>query len=1018
MPKPTILLALDPHSAAFCAAIKRQLQEFPAEQSCLIQTYTLTWDGQTFGFSGELDQFADTSFDLAQTHSKQAYVSKIRTQFSEATGELQTALIELLKTANQSKEAIAAKRQGVEISSTHRIYLMLSVSNQFTRGVVFEIVRLIRWLFSKYFTDIPYSLEALLLLPGLFTQATTTDYGAAYAFLKELDYKMTSGVAITGTQKAPPFDNCWLMDEQIGGLKDNLSSYADALAGFLTVEPETNGLLIGTQKVRGKIPAYSAFGYGELFFAGETTINRLSAALAADILMEQFLPKPEFTPEAIRKCLLDAKGFVLSEDFSNAFLGLERDNGKPVWQDFNPRIEMHTGQAQEYGMELQRAHRQFENKELLSYKRSLENCCKQLQATLTAFLDRTINNYADATPRGLHEVARLLNILTFLYLELQTDAIGDQSQNLVTELRVAEAFLDSRLQVTINQEITQKLLNQILSLKSRQQQLQDILGERNSEEQLQELQTTQKQLDTAIADYRQGLNAEVEQTRQIRFIAIADAREQAAAAIVVAQNHLTAIENQLETATDQLNELLTEENQFRSQYLVIYPIFIATALFGLVVLIGIFNQSTLLLLLQKFWANLVSYLLWIAVTILAYLGILWLKYSTNIRGRIQKVQKQIKRLESTVKSTIVELRRNYNEQLKLEYDLYAQNLRVEALNYLIKTVKQRAETLRQTLSNLSEMYNDLVAQRDQATTNFSEVRLTVLTDADIDAYYQSFLTTLKTETFTQERISRSQSWKISAEAFKNQLIPFTRQQFEQLSNLSIGEVLNQSDLIAQNTANLRLNQLYNSANLLLRIQDIDTNLNPTSQRETTLWVGAKDKEQIFAFYSRFSRTLTALVAEDEQRLCVLTRSLGFPAYFLSQIEFYRDCYERTQSEQIDEDENIPDLIPEEIGSSRELKLAYQTLLLAIALGLLSQHSQGDYQFNGRSIGKDREEIALALATEFTFEELYGNLDERIETFERDFIYHKLQELGTSASYLNHYEGKLLDHLLSEYNPLN
>ncbi|WP_230967651.1 hypothetical protein [Nostoc commune] len=239
-----------------------------------------------------------------------------------------------------------------------------------------------------------------------------------------------------------------------------------------------------------------------------------------------------------------------------------------------------------------------------------------------------------------------------------------------------------------------------------------------------------------------------------------------------------------------------------------------------------------------------------------------------------------------------------------------------------------------------------------------------------------------------------------------------------MSNLSIGEVLKQSDLITVNTANLRLNQLYNNANLLLRIQDIDTNLNPTSQREITLWVGAKDKEQIFAFYSRFSRTLTALVAEDEQRLCVLTRSLGFPAYFLSQIEFYRDCYERTQSEQIDEDENIPDLIPEEIGSSRELKLAYQTLLLAIALGLLSQHSQGDYQFNGRSLGKDREQIALALATEFTFQEIYGDLQERIETYEHDFIYHKLQELGTSASYLNNYEVKLLDHLLSEYNPLN
>jgi hypothetical protein len=48
----------------------------------------------------------------------------------------------------------------------------------------------------------------------------------------------------------------------------------------------------------------------------------------------------------------------------------------------------------------------------------------------------------------------------------------------------------------------------------------------------------------------------------------------------------------------------------------------------------------------------------------------------------------------------------------------------------------------------------------------------------------------------------------------------------------------------------------------------------------------------------------------------------------------------------------------------------------------------------------------------------GDLEERIETFERDFVYHKLQEFGTSASYLNPYEVKLLDHLLSDYNPLN
>ncbi|MCX7593050.1 MAG: hypothetical protein N2235_04680 [Fischerella sp.] len=1017
MPKPTILITLDPHSAAFCAAIKRQLKQFSTVQSRLIHMYVLTCDGQSFDFSTELDRFADTSFDLAQTDGRKNSLCQIRTQFTKATDELQTILIDLLKSVNQSPEAIAAKQQGVEISRWYKIYIMFSASNQLARGVVFDLARLIRWLFTKYFTDIPHSLESLLLLPGLFTHAGTADYSAAYALLKELDHKMTSGVVIANNQKRPPFDNCWLIDERIGELKANLQSYADAFAGFLTVELETSGLLIGTHKVRGKIPAYSAFGYGELFFPAETAINRLSTALAADILKE-FLAQPELTREANRKLLLYAKEFVLSEEYTDALLQLERDNGKPVWQDFSPHFDIRPGKAQEYGLELQRAYRQFANKELLLYKRTLESCCKQVQTALTTFLDHHINRYADAVPSGLHEAVRLLNILTYAYLELQTDSISDQPQNLITELRAAEAFLDSRLQVTIDREATQNLLNQIFSLKLRRQQLQYALDEKKSNQQLQELQTIQEQLETAIAEYRQALNTEIEQARQIRFMAIARAREQAEAAIVVAQKHLTAIENQLETATDNLNELLAEESRFRSQYLVIYPTLIAVALFGLLILTGIFSQSTLWLLFQQIWGNLVHHLLGTAVTILTYLGIVWLKYSTNIRDRISKVQKHIKRLESSLKATAVELRRSYNEQLKLEYDLYAQNLRIEALNYLIKTAKQRAETLHQTLSNFSQLHNNLIAKRELATTTFSEIRLTVLTDADIDAYYQSVLSKLAINRFIQEQVSRSQSWQISSEAFENQLISFTRQQFEHLSDLSIGEALKQPDIIAANTASLLMNQLHDSANLLLRLQDIDTNLNPTSQRELTLWVSAKDKEQIFEHYSRISRTLTVLVGEDEQRLCVLTRSLGFPAYFLSQIEFYRDCYERTQSEQIKQDENIPDLIPEEIGKSQEFTQAYKNLLLAYTLGLLSQNAQEDYQFNGQLLGRDREQISLALATEFSFQELYGELQACIETFEHDLIYSKLQEIVTSAKDLSHYERKLLDHLLSEYNPLN
>ena len=1013
MPKPTILIALDPHSAAFCSAIKGQLQELNNVQSRLIQTYTLTQNNQAFGFSSELNN-ADSSFDFEVTNSKQISISQIKAQFNQTTDTLQTELINLIKTATQSESAIALKRQGVEISSTHRIFLMMSISNPEVRGIVFDLVRLIRWLFNKYFTHIPYSLEGLLLLPGLFTQVTTPDYGEAYAFLRELDDKMSGG----GTsQNIPPFHNCWLCNERIGGLKDNLTSYADAFTGFLTVEAETNNLLIGMQKVRGKLPAYSAFGYGELFFSSEIVINRLCASLAADILARQFLPQAKSTVEVNRKWLLDTKEFILSEDFSNAFIDLERDNGKPVWQDFNPRINLRAGMAQEFGMELKRAYKQFENKELLSYKRTLENSCKQMQASLTAFLDNRINHYADATTKGLDEAVTLLNLLTYLYLELQTDSINEEPQNLITELRAAEAFLDSKLEVKIDKENTKNILNQIYYLRLQRQQLQDSLAQTYSEELQQEIQTIQEQLKTVIDEYRQALNIEIEQTRQIRFAAITNAREEAQNAINANIQHLNAAENQLETATDKKNELIEEEKLFRKQYLFIFPTFIAVSLVIILIITGVFSQSTLWLLLQNFWSNLVNYLLVTAVTILVYLGIVWLKYSSKIRHRLAKIHKQIKRLESSLKASGVELRRSYNEQLKLEYDLYAQKLRIEALNYLIKTTKQRASTLRQSLANFSELHKNLVQQREQSTTKFSENRLAVLTDTDIDAYYQNFLTKFPTEKFTQQVVSRSKSWKISREEFQNQLIPFTRQQFDELSNLSVAQVLKQSELIAENAANMRLNQLYDSANLLVRIQDIDANLNPTSQPETTLWVCAEDKEEMFETYSRISRSLTALVAEDKRRLCILTRSLGFPAYFLSQIEFYRDCYERTQSEQIEPDE-IPDLIPDDIGSNKELKLAYQNLLLAIALGLISQNNQADYQFKGELIGKDREQISQALANEFSLQEIYEEMKQSIESFEHDLIYQNLQKLGISIKDLTRYERKILDNLLSEYNPLN
>jgi hypothetical protein len=1010
MPKPTIIFALDPYSAVFCAAIQKQLQRYSPTQGSLLQVHTLTWDGMSFNFKSDLQSITPEKSEKEKISSQLNSVNQIRNQFKQAASKLQSLLIELLKASYNSPEITAAKRAGIDIKKQHRIYFMLSAKEQISRGISFELARLLRWLFSKYFVDIPHSLEAILLLPDLFPPANNADYSAAYGFLKELDFTMTN------QQKGLLFENCWLIDGQNGGLKDNLSNYADAFVGFLNFETEIGGQLIGINKVRGKISAYSSFGYGELIFPVEIAMTRLSCALAADIIQQQFLPQQELTPEASRKLLLDAKEFILSDNFSDAFLQLERDNGKPVWQDFNPRIDMRPGMAQEYGKELQRAYRQFQNQQLLTYKRTLENCAKEVQTILTSCLDSRLSNYADAIPSGLNESVKLIEILTYSYLELKTDLISEQPQNLITELRNLEGLLDSRLEVTINRENTQNLLNQILSLRGKRQQLQESLNEVNSPESLEELQTTQEQLENTISEYRQAVNTEIEQARQIRITAVERARNQAKENINSVENQLNMLETAIENATDKLDQLLTKETEFQNQYLIVYPSLIVIIFVALLLLLGIFSQATLWLLLQHFVQNLVNYLFWISLAVLTYLGTVWIKYNSDIRDPIQQIQKKIKSLESSLKANAVELRRSYNEQLKLEYDLYAQNLRIETLNHLIKTTKQKGETLRQTISNFSGIYKYLVTKREQANTYFSDIRLTVLTNQDIDNYY--ILSNLPTQKFTQEQISRSQSWQMSAAEFENQLIAFARQQFDSLSNLSIGELLKQSDIIPENTRTQRLNQLYDSAKLLVRLQDIETNLNSAAQKEINLWVGAKDKEEMISFYSRFHSSLNTLVVKDEQRLCLLTRYLGFPAYFLSQIEFYRHCYEQNQGQNVENEDHIPDLVPEEIGGNRELEEAYKTLLLSLVLGILTQNSQGNYHFQTQVLGKDRKQIASAFATEFNFQEIYDQLQEDIEIFEPDIIYQKVEKFIAIGEDLTTYERKLLDKLLLKYNPLN
>src|SRR4029079_13900784 len=110
-------------------------------------------------------------------------------------------------------------------------------------------------------------------------------------------------------------------------------SYTDAFTGFLTAEPERSGALVGTRTARGRVPAYSAFGHGEIYFPVDVAVKRLSSALSRDIIDRAFLNDVTEQVDLQRKMLLATKQFVLSEQYRSTLNALETEKGAPIWQD-------------------------------------------------------------------------------------------------------------------------------------------------------------------------------------------------------------------------------------------------------------------------------------------------------------------------------------------------------------------------------------------------------------------------------------------------------------------------------------------------------------------------------------------------------------------------------------------------------------------------------------------------------------------------------------------------------------
>ncbi len=1053
--KPITIIALDPHAAAFCAAVRERFKRDGKEPDHLIQMFALKRDSGSLQFEDELSLSPDYKFDLEATRnaSSKKSAEQAGELFHALSTKLEASLIEILSGTHQPEEPRPMQAEGIEAIGPHIIYLMISSTDLFASEIIIELARLVRWLFATRFAGDSFSLESVVLLPELFSHVEPPEYASAYALLKKLDHSATEGISINFLQKIPPFEFNWLVDSRrsrtdyLGSLGESLDSYSDAFAGFLNAEPERSGAL-DTYKVRGKTSAYSTFGYAELYFPFETAITRLSSAMGGDIITHAFLAESVALPENKRKLFLASKQFILSQGFTSTLSGLENDRGAHIRHPFSPMLEIREGRAREYVAEMQMRAEQYRRDDLIQSQNQLESRRESVLNELVNQLDMEINRRADATPSGLRDALELLDVMTDPKLPLHADLVSEP-QNFITEQLASESLLDQRLTVTANTEKTTALLERVDELRARLGGLRTTLrlmpvtsvtseeeaGQATSQDAkqsteiderkkaLNEIEEITNELQAIEGEYEKASNHERAINVQIRKEATAKIVNEKKQSIADAEKNVMDIDDKLREAHRIHLESAEQLRQTARRLLILRPIYGFIVVFLLPVLGSLVGIDPAVSIVEFYRANLTSVLGVVLLILVLYAIIVWFNSLAQLKRKVDEAKDQIDSLKRNLKSTSAILRRAHDDELRLEYELYAQARRTETVLDLIEITRLKAEELRDTFEMLIEARNWFAQQHKEAVPISSRMRRSVVHWTDIDAYYQKEVSNTKDEAnlFASTQVARSQVRRIARDEFCEKLIDFTRERFKRLEEISIGRVLiHEPNMISHETALERLRELNIASQPLLRLSDVDSNRDKRSQRSETMWVNAEDREDVLALYSRIASQATVSSHDDKRSIRMLARWLYFPAYFLSQIDYFRTCYNRHPDKNT---ERLPDLVPSELALSGEARRALEQVLQADALGLIQRKEDGNYYFvNGSnmSLGYTRRQIAERFATDFASQKLYLEISNALKenSSDRRMLYEKLTQLLNLKVELDSIEQETLESLIRRYHPLS
>jgi len=813
-----------------------------------------------------LDDDAASLADAVQRRVSQACALDDLVQWRRGDALIDAA-IQSMRAQRQRPESPLRIRD--DISNRELVLVIVSAGGP-AHATVLDTVTRIRNIYESRRLASFFGIELLCLLPEV---TKSDDYAAAYGLL----------TALSGADPKP-FSEVWLVDStnggrvQFGALTDALDTYADAVAGALMLEPELSGALPGLHP-RGMPPAFSSFGYAELFFPRELVVQRVESRFAAELVTRALLNRVD-GPVAS----LQARQFIAQAQLSS-------QSAQSVFKRFQPKtlVNERTRSAEELIAAVRNELQQFRESVHLQNLDALAKQSDKAAGVATASLERTVDETLDQFdyPSAIRFLDALLDPLP----DVRRDADASP-RNLVTELTGATAALDTRLGFMPNTSASDAARKRVREL-ANQIQDQTLVAEAmapvSAAEQIGELEREQRSL-------LEGLPEIVFAEESANNAGRNAARDAEAARLAVETQTREQELRELFVQRPRAEHALREALEMRRAW-IWRQIIWAAVIAGLIYAVRY----------ERFWMT--------AIALSLFAIFAFVRYANEIAPRVRAAREALERIRAQIDATDKAKNAAYNDELQFECDIAHRRATLNILRRTRDAAKDALDKLRIRLQELENVGRVL----QPAPLTSSGLSISIIADADVDAWYERTADDRK-PVIREFPITRSASRHLSLDELRARVAAHAATAFGELHKLTLARaasVLAQEGQLAQ-----RMKRFAEVSAPLIDLRDDDLPANQAMQRDVTLWTEPDDARWVSQLQRRFPDAQVK-GSPDLLRVHLLSRVLHFPAYVLGQIDFYRSQYK-----------GIDDLVPIDLLLAGPVRAAYEQVLLGRALGVL------------------------------------------------------------------------------------